>query len=371
MRLLQRKLLVLSSSVGLIAFCSPSAVIATPIVAYTSVGINSPTSVYQDPTPDSVTDYTGGSVSVSASSASVPGNNGGYVSYAYGNGAGGYTIKPTLDNAFAAASLASGTLKTSAQIGFGTNSSIVGAPLLPGQTNSDATAGASFANSFSTVDGSTGSPFHWTSGDVGTFHLSITGSTNIPSGLESPGTSKNSFQEYVQATLFQPGAIELIAERDALDYSSNPTLWLSLNDQINALFLSFDYRFLGSPVVSYSVDPTKVVALNGAGATDVDFTVDPGQSDFEWILSLYDLLFLDASEENVDVAQDFSHTIQTSYSGPAGSTTYGAVPFSNIAAAPTAVPEPGSLALLASGLAGCLLILRRKSRKGRGPIATT
>ena len=347
-----------------------SSAIAAPIQAYSSAAINSVTSInYVPPNPNFVIDYTGAPVTLNNSSSNFTANGGnvnGYVSWAYGNGSGGYTIKPELDNEYAQASLAAGTLKTNAEFAFGSNGLVSGAPIPLNQTNGDATANASFADSFSTVNSSNGSAFVWSAGDTGTFNFQINGSTSIPSGLTSPDSSLNSVFSDITLELFKPGALELIAESNALDCNgspTNPTLCDQIGNEINADFISSSFTYLGNPLVpsSYGVTSSEVTALNPSGPTDVNFTVDPGQADFEWIMGLDDFVYVDATEQNVDVVQNFSDTVETSYTGPTGTTTYGAVQFNNVLEAPAAAPEPASLGLLGIGLAGLGAVRRRKA----------
>ena len=336
-----------------IAAVAASPVLATPpLNTYTTVNINSPTALYNNPTniPYNIMDPT--SADAQASFASTQS-----LAYSHYDGPPAtYTIIPTTDNTFASASLATGQLKVHANIGLGTASS--GAPFTPGINNTGASAYAGFADSFTAYSGNT--PYLWTTGTQATLHFAINGTTTIPNGF----TSTNSHQyadTLLQAYVYKPGTLDLINQANNFDFNqpNANALYQALYAQVTANTITTASWFLGTPVAYFNNGSIPII--DPSTNPTIDFNFNPN-GDFQFLLTENATIHLDASNQNTSVDLDFSHTIDTTYTGPNGSTTYSASGlFPNTlpdAQAPVA-PEPASVAIL---LVGSAALFRRRRR---------
>ena len=117
--------------------------------------------------------------------------------------------------------------------------------------------------------------------------------------------------------------------------------------------------FLGTPVAYFNNGSIPII--DPSTNPTIDFNFNPN-GDFQFLLTENATIHLDASNQNTSVDLDFSHTIDTTYTGPNGSTTYSASGlFPNTlpdAQAPVA-PEPASVAIL---LVGSAALFRRRRR---------
>lgn len=351
-RIPQPYAMIFTAGVG-IFFASIATAIAEPYT-YSAVDINSASSVYFDPAPDSLQNTTGAAIQLGVSGTHV---------LAYNNGSGQYTNKTVTDGVFASADLAAGALKTEATLGFASNTNSVVMPL--GQNNGASGAIAQFGDSFQAFSGNT--PFLWTSGTTVNFNFSVTGTSSIPNGVQTPqsrdpGQPINEIFTQVGLTIYKPGGLSFYQqEYKGFDFNAYPDFdsalaaFQSLSSQLQSMTIGSSLWFLGNPVVPYAVDPNTVLAVSPNTPTQISYQFTPN-GDFDWRLSLDSTTFLDASMQNVLVTQDFSHTILTSYAGPLGATTYSASGLFPgtvaLSTAPSSVPEPSSVFLLIFGITG-------------------
>jgi len=329
------------------------------VTTYTTVNLNSP-AIYQYPSaPESLTDTTGADTQLGYSGTLNLG-------YGHYDGTSNITTKPTTYDSFAAASLATGQLKARATIGFGTDvSGFTGyTPVPPDVNNSGSSANAGFADSFTTYSGNT--PFLWNNGTQVSLHMAISGSTSIPAGFTSTDDHQYAYA-LLQAAVYKKGTLDLIDQANNFDFNAYPDFttalaaYNALGAQITANTVTTANWFLGTPVAYFDTGSIPVVDLSAANPS-IDFTFNPN-GDFDFTLSELAIIHLDASYQNTSVTLDFSHTIDTTYIGPDGATTFSAsglfpdtLPFS----APINTPEPGTAAVLLLG-ATTLLTHRKRS----------
>jgi hypothetical protein len=325
-----------------------------PVTTYTSVSINSATSVYFDPAADSAFDATGAALTLSDS---------GTHNLAFNNGAG-YTIKPTSDNAYAGAALATGQVKTLASLGFGTD--LPGSPVPANHSNGSASARVEMADSFTAYSGST--PFLWNNGTTVSFRFDVTGSSTVPNGLTpppDPATPGNNIYSVMSLHIYTPGTVNLVRQLETFDFNAYPDFNTALdalnalNNEIQARSIGSDYWYFGDSVVPFSIDPAHVVSINPTTPAALQYDFTPN-GDFDWLLSLDTSIQLDASLQNTSATIDLSHTITTSYVGPAGATTYSASGLFPDTLPLSQVPEPGTTSILVVGLGGLALCRGRR-----------
>jgi hypothetical protein len=309
--------------------------LASPCVAavrtFTSASINSATSVNFDPAEDSAFDSSGASLELAAA---------GLHNLAYNNGMG-FTVKPTTDDVFAAVSLAAGELKTKAVLGFG--SDISGALVPINTRNGSASASVIMADSFTAYAGT--KPFAWTGGTAVRFVFDLTGSSSIPEGLPSASVSKNNVYSQIVIRVYRPGGIDLYRQAQTFDFAAYPDFptalaaFQALNAELTAKQVGTRYWMLGGAIVPWEIDPETVVVLDPEDPAHLEYEFQPG-GDFEWILLMDTSVQLDASQQNVTVAIDLSHTVSGSYVGPEGTTTYSASGLFPDTTADSEIPQP-------------------------------
>lgn len=330
------------------ALVAAGSVYATPVTTYTSAQINSATSVYVDLSPDSVTDLASGPVELSGA---------GTANYAYGNGSGGYTIKPTTDDVYAYASLTAGQLKARSSLSFGSNVFVSGAAMPLGQSNGSSSASAIFADHFSTYAGAT--PFLWTSGDQVTFQFAVTGTNTFTPGLPvpasyDPGQPKDLIYTSLQFTAYAPGGLDLLNQLQNFDFGTRSfDEYLAINSELESKILTNKIWFLGDSIVPFAIDPSQLLAVDGVTPAIASLSFNP-TGDFDWLLRLDTTVQLDASLQNASAALDYSHTITTTYQPPAGATTFSS---SGQFPGTLPLPEPGMMSLL--GMAAMAMGRRR------------
>ncbi|MCP5371454.1 MAG: PEP-CTERM sorting domain-containing protein [Hyphomicrobiales bacterium] len=338
---------------------------ATPLTTYSSVGINSNLSVLDGTDNDKATSTDGSALELDVS---------GSQNFAYGNGSGGYTVKPTTNETFARSSLQSGELKTRASLGFGTDVSGIDIPV--GTGNGASSAMSVFGDSFRAYSGDT--PFLWTDGTTAQFSFGITGTTTVPDNLAVPngygaGEPKNQVYTSLVLKVFQPGGLDIwnqLANFDFNAYSDFATgyaIFQALSAQLTGMTIANEYWYFGDLVVPYPVDAAHVLPVSADTPTEVTAQFTP-DGDFDWLLTLDSTVFLDSSLENVTATMDFSSTVTTSYQGPDGAVTYSASGLFPgtlaLSTAPAQVPEPGSAVLFGVGVIGLVATRRRRVRGG-------
>ena len=233
----------------------------------------------------------------------------------------------------ASADLSTGQLKVRSTDAVGDGSA---APSI--QTN------AIFGDSFTTTTPG-GLPFSFTSATQAAFTLKLTGSLTSSAPLSTIGGAA-----FVVLSILQPGTLDpakpLVNGPTAEQYFywniGNPTLQIYYTDQLG-------HAQVLTPTANLDTVPQTLTAA---------FT--PG-GDFDWVLLLGASGQLNSPGASFDL--DLSHTLNLSYAGPQGSvTTAGSGQFANFDATlppSTAVPEPGTMLLLASGL--LMIAVRRRA----------
>jgi hypothetical protein len=339
---------------------SPSAQAVT--LATSSVSVNSHTALSLP--NSSLSNTTGAALELSAAGT----NN-----LAFNNGQGGFVAKPVTDDVFARASLATGELKTRAALAFGTDLS---GTINEGVRNGSATATASFGDSFSTFLGS--SPYIWSSGDTATFSFNITGEVNIngtipaptenPFGFPAPNPPQPLNMVYTQLTLtiYESGGLDVRNQLLNFDFATGDINdFFALNQQLEGMTIARDFWVLGDPIAWFEIDPAKIIPVLPDTPTALSFEFMP-QGDFDWVLLMDTTVFLDASLQNVSVMVDFSNTIETSYDGPPGTTTFSISGFPGTQPlqqrTPGVAPEPATTLLFMLSSSVLLLSGLRRRR---------
>ena len=347
-------------ALGLIAFLSSPQTVLADAITYGAVSLNSSFSVQDGTANDSITNTTGTPLQIQA-------NNSTGTTFAYNTGSG-FTLKPTTSNVSASESLQTGELKSFTSVGFGTN--LTGSAVMPiNKTHAPASSTASFGDSFRTFSGN--SPFPWNTTST-SFTLDVTGSTSVPAGFAvGPQQSHNFVQTFLQIYIFQAGGLDIYNQLSNCG-SCTTAQFNALNNQMQTMIIMQDFWILGDYVNDIfgpsTIPPEKFLAVDPSTPTEIPISFAPG-GDFDWFMTLSTTAFIDASLQNTSVTLDFSHTVDVTYQGPAGTTTYSAGSFSGtqpLGDAPTtaAVPEPSSGLLLAWGLIGAGWF-RKKIHKSR------
>jgi hypothetical protein len=207
---------------------------------------------------------------------------------------------------------------------------------------------AYFGDGFRTANPN-GSPYTWGPSSSGRFTLNLTGSITSSSSLQSLTSGA-----FVILSIYRPFTLNVdqpaagVPEVLAYYYwqLGNPNLFLQ----------TCDYNGVGC----FQLTPT---AYLGTFPQTIVQNINPG-SDFDWSL----LIGSYGSPGDVlgSFDMDFSHTLNASYQGPVGTTTYsqsGVFPSTLPVPPISSVPEPTTVALLGVGL-GVLGLMRRSRGKG-------
>ncbi|MBI1370814.1 MAG: hypothetical protein GC162_19445 [Planctomycetes bacterium] len=330
-----------ATALACLAFAPASfaVVMAPPVTHYTSVYINSATSVNFDMVENGQTDYTGGTLDRSAA---------GTHTLAYGDGNGNFQAKPTTDEVHGVASLATGQLKALSMLALGAaqNPQVV-VPL--GRSDANASVISTMADTFYAVNAGTRTPYLWSNGSKGEFKFNVSGSQSIPD-VDIPtsyaaGQPKNDIFTAFTLNIYKAGTLDLIEQLnhhyDMGDFNSPEVQ--DLNNQVQANRIAFEYWYIGDAITPFTIDPAHVVPLDATGHALIDYFFEPG-GDFDWVAQLTTELQIDSSYQNVSATLDFSHTLDTDYIAPDGTDTFSASgEFPNTLALPT--PEPTTVFL--------------------------
>ncbi|CAD5370619.1 exported hypothetical protein [Rubrivivax sp. A210] len=243
-------------------------------------------------------------------------------------------------DSYAAADLATGTLRASASA-----FNAVNTPLRP--FAAVAFGAALFGDSFH-VQGANNAPFDWASGGNLSFGMHLDGRL-----FNDPGVSPPSFNLFL--TLYRPGTVG--TSRYDASQKLGAVGWNSSTNAVTGVTtLRAGTDNSTSPV---QIAHSTTGSLSGGGY-DLEASFNPG-GDFDWTLELWATAFI--NQGLGASVSDFSHTVTTSYRGPASSitTSSSGVFAGTVPAVMSAVPEPGTAALSLLGLAALTLRLR-----GRG-----
>ncbi|MCL4746628.1 MAG: PEP-CTERM sorting domain-containing protein [Burkholderiaceae bacterium] len=229
------------------------------------------------------------------------------------------TLNASEGTAFAkgSADLGSGKLKALAQV-----TSVAQAGYVSAFQRAD------IGDSFRSFQGA--SPFIW-SGNEAAFTMTVTGSTSLTAN------ASNGSQLFMW--ILEPGRLDYYAR-----WLNGEATFSEWNDHV----LAFHFGPWPTPV---------------SGDITIPFNFAPGM-DFDWALGLIALTEINSpTPSTASGVADFFNTLDLTYAGPAGATTYsasGLFPETlNLADAPQSVDEPSSIALLTLGLVGMGLARRR------------
>lgn len=246
------------------------------------------------------------------------------------------TSKTVTSSVFAAASMASAELKTSASLAFSADQP--GGAVMPLDFNSDAAFAFAGLNDSFDFASPTGMPYLWGDASMVTFAFDVSGTTSLSSNLVSDPDGRTNIVSELLFIAHKPGTFDRIGLKRWLigDFS------------------------LSSAQIEYFADDGGYEAVDLSAASNLTYTFNP-MGDFDWTIYLLSSVGLDASEQNVAATLDFSHTVNASYIGPAGAVTYSdSGLFPGTLAAPAAVPEPATWAMMIVGFGTIGAAMRRR-----------
>jgi hypothetical protein len=297
------------ATLAVAAFMATSSPAPAQTVAFTEAGINSLSSVL-DPALDDARSNTGADVVVGPIAGSRPAFFGTSTPLVG-------VVKMVTDDVYAKASLASAALKTKGVLQLGSNTSVFGAGLAVGSRNGSGHGSASFGDSFRTFSGP--KPYLWTNGSIARFQFSVTGQVTVTGTVPNPADTappkpRNLVYAFLSINIYKPGTIDLLRQlRES--YST------ALANQIQANLITRDYWYFGQLIADFTEPAAKILPIAPGTPTNVEFTFTPG-GDFDWVALLETMVQLDAAHQNVGATLDFSNSIDSSYQGPPGTTTY-------------------------------------------------
>ncbi len=202
----------------------------------------------------------------------------------------------------AAASLASGQLKAASSV-----SNIT----YPGTSESTGVgAFAMFGDTF--IHQTSTGPFAWTSSDIASFQITISGLVN-----QSGGGNVLSNNGFLSLIILKPGTLGSVIGSFNQSYSLIVGATLASN-------ILFDFEYGLTPTSTYVSDyrnpnsvrsPDQILNLSSPQTVNADFA--PG-GDFDWILMLDTYSLVQSGDPSQFASVDLSHTVGLQYFAPEG-----------------------------------------------------
>lgn len=253
--------------------------------------------------------------------------------------------------AAASADLAAGTLKARSvqTVRAGQESW----PSGPGQRATHVQAVATLGDSFRTYSGS--NPFNWT-GEVARFTFDLSGlrsetGLNFSSNWGSPGESMDNVSASLLFYVLQPGALDLVFQKESWPKYHDPAGYMELGREIAAKRTNSVLAHITEECCGQGLS-VSVPRLPGS----FEFAFEPG-GDFDWVAQLAVITMIDMNTPAASAAMDLMHTASIGYQAPSGATTYsasGVFPGTLSLDRLNAVPAPTSTALVVAGLLALL-----------------
>lgn len=227
----------------------------------------------------------------------------------------------------------------------------------PGTVQAGSISYARFGDSFRSFTGDV--PFAWGQDSVN-FHIDVEGYRDddglfIPdlSPYFNSGVSLNSVRASLGFTAYQPGTLSAVYRLNTENLSFDD--FISTLNYINNNIVYSD--LVGITTFGNGENwPRQILTLPNS----FDFSFVPA-GDFDWVISLNVEVNLDVTTIGVMPVIDLFDTVNVTYSGPAGVTTYsgsGVFP-GTLALSAASIPEPSSVFLAALGLAFLFQCKRR------------